>query len=187
MFHSQLLLAKKAEGEEKRPGPKWVVNDEDEELWGAALGHGAGRDVLKSRSATAGFVKSKCKPTDEGMSTELAEERSSLQKRKASDISVPLDSSSSSFDELSAVKLEISAVKYCLGLSIVIPETKEENFVKMYQRFDEVHLSKQLDYLQAKELELEKHRQAMELEYEKQKTTRMSSNSSSGKLDSTLL
>jgi hypothetical protein len=49
------------EGEEKRPGPKWVVNDEDEELWGAALGHGAGRDVLKSRSATAGFVKSKCK------------------------------------------------------------------------------------------------------------------------------
>ena len=130
--------------------------------------------------------------TDEGMSTELAEERSSLQKRKASDISVPPDSSSSSSsssDELSAVKLEISAVKYCLENcgSIVIPETKEKNLVKTYQKFGEDRLWKQLDYLQAKELELEKHRQAMELEHEKQKTTRMSSNSSSGKLDSTLL
>ena len=147
---------------------------------------------------------------DEGSSTELAEERSSLPKRKASDISVPPDSSSSSSsssDELSAVKLEISAVKYCLENcgSIVIPETKEKNFVKMYQKFGEDRLWKQLEqlqaeklelekhrqedkkYLQAKELELEKHRQAMELEHEKQKTTRMSSNSSSGKLDSTLL
>ena len=155
--------------------------------------------------------------TDEGMSTELAEERSSLQKRKASDISVPPDSSSSSSsssDEFSAVKLKMSAVEYCLDNfgSIVILETKEKNFVEKYQKFSEDRLSKELDRLQedkkyfqamelhrqamelelekhrqAKELELEKHRQAMELEHEKQKTTRMSSNSSSGKLDSTLL
>ena len=130
--------------------------------------------------------------TDEGMSTELAEERSSLQKRKASDISVPPDSSSSSSsssDELSAVKLKMSAVEYCFVNfgSNVIPETEEKNFVKIYQKFNEDRLSRQLDYLQAKELELEKHRQAMELEHEKQKTIHMSSNSSSGKLDSTLL
>ena len=111
--------------------------------------------------------------TDEGMSTELAEERSSLQKRKASDISVPPDSSSSSSsssDELSEVKSEISAVKYLLencGSTVTIPELKENNFVKMYQKSGEDHLWKQLEQLQAKELELEKHRQAMELELEK--------------------
>ena len=144
--------------------------------------------------------------TDEGMSTELAEERSSLPKRKASDISVPPDSSSSSSsssDELSAVKLKMSAVEYCLDNfgSIVILETKEKNFVEKYQKFSEDRLSKELDrlqedkkYFQAMELELQKHRQAkeqnrqaMELELEKQKTLRMSSNLSSGKLDSTLL
>jgi endonuclease III len=45
----------------ERPGPKWVENDADEEMWGAAVGYGVNEDVLKSRIATAAFVRSKSK------------------------------------------------------------------------------------------------------------------------------
>ena len=126
---------------------------------------------------------------DEGISTELAEERdslSSLQKRKSSDISVPPDSSSSSSsssDERrlkdSEIEARIAAVEHCLYLE----GEAEEKLVRRYQIFDQDHLITQLENLQKEK----QNRQAMELELEKQKTKRMSSDSSSGKPDSTLL
>ena len=90
---------------------------------------------------------------------------------------VKLDIGSSS-GEIIALRLEMSAVLYCLAnyksKSIVVPETEAKNFVEMYQTFNKNLLSKQLAYLQAQYLELLK-----------QKTLSMSSVSSSGKLDST--
>ena len=140
---------------------------------------------------------------DEGISTELAEERdslSSLQKRKSSDISVPPDSSSSSSsssDERrlkdSEIEARIAAVEHCLYLE----GEAEEKLVRRYQIFDQDHLITQLENLQKEKQNrqameqnrqaMEQNRQAMELELEKQKTKRMSSDSSSGKPDSTLL
>ena len=63
-----------------------------------------------------------------------------------------------SSNELSAVTLKRSAIEYCMinfG-SIVIPEAKEKNFVLMYRDFNKKDLKKQLDYLQAIELNIEK-------------------------------
>ena len=83
-------------------------------------------------------------------------------------------------DELSAVKLKITAVEYCLANfgEIVIPETEERNAVK---NFSEDRLMKQLEQLQAYELQ---QLQAVYLELEKQKTISMSSKSTTGKLGS---
>ena len=108
---------------------------------------------------------------------------------------------STSSDELNAVTLKISAVEYCLinfG-SIVIPETEEKIFVKMYQNFSGDILSKKLDslqeekrYLQAKDLKQQakdlkqldilQAEKAKDLELEKQRTIFISRDSSSGKL-----
>ena len=101
---------------------------------------------------------------------------------------------STSPDELNAVTLKISAVEYCLinfG-SIVIPETEEKTFVKMYQNFSGDILSKKLDSLQEekrylqekdlKQLDILQAEKAKDLELEKQRTIFISRDSSSGKL-----
>ena len=133
---------------------------------------------------------------DEGLSPELSGEGDSFslpQKRKLSDVfSFPPDSSSSTSDERRAVeseiermKLEVAAVQYCLSHfgNIVTPETREKEFVLMYRDFNKEDLTKQFMNLQAEKLNL----QAEKLELQKQKTISMSSNSRSGKLDSTSL
>ena len=83
-------------------------------------------------------------------------------------------------DELSGVKLRITAVEYCLANfgEIVVPETEEKNAVKIYQKFSQDrpmeqlgHLMEQLGQLQAEKLQL----QAKDLELEKQKTISMGS------------
>ena len=86
----------------------------------------------------------------------------------------------------------MSAVEYCLANfgSIVVPETEDESFVEMYQTFVKDLLSKQLGYLQAKEMLMivkERNREEKEIELLKLKNLSMSSVSSSGKLDSTSL
>ena len=99
----------------------------------------------------------------------------------------------SSSGEISAVRLEISAVKHCLAnyksKSIVVPETEGKNFVEMYKTHSKKILSEKLAYLQA-ELNLlaqELKRIENETRLLKLKNLSMSSVSSSGKLDSTSL
>ena len=106
-----------------------------------------------------------------------------------------LDIGSSSC-EIIALRLETSAVLYCLAnyrsKSKVVPETEGKNFVEMHKTYSKKFLSEKLAYLRVQERSLEAHLQAKEryreeIELLKQKTLSMSSVSSSGKLDSTSL
>ena len=91
----------------------------------------------------------------------------------------------SSSGDIIALRLEMSAIEYCLAnyksKSEVVPETEGKNFVEMCKTHGKQILSEKLAHLWFKEL----HLRAIELELFKRKTLSMSSVSSSGKLDST--